>query len=141
MIWLAWKLLTLPIRLALGTIGAVLRTIRWVGPTRLLAFGAGVGAGLALEPKAGEQLRARLGVGSEGGPPASATDLASAVREELARSPRTWHLPQPVVTVAGNRVTLTGEVPHEEARGNLMRTAGAVHGVAAVDDRLTVAVS
>jgi hypothetical protein len=139
MIWLLWKLLTLPIRLVLGTLGTVVRTVRFFGIGRLAAFGAGVGVGLALEPRAGEQFRARIGVARPGSPPVSAVDLASAVRDELAHSPRTWHLPQPVVTAAGNRITLTGEVPHDEARADLLRTAGAVHGVGAVDDRITVA--
>ena len=139
MIWLLWKLLTLPIRLVFGTLGMVVRTIRFVGLGRLAAFGAGVGVGLALEPRAGEPFRARIGAVRPESPPVSAVDLASAVRDELAHSPRTWHLPQPVVTAAGNRITLTGEVPHDEARADLLRTAGAVHGVGAVDDRITVA--
>ena len=140
MIWLAWKLLTLPIRLVFGTIGMTFKTIRFLGIGRLLSFGAGVATGMAMSPTTGEQLRARLAaVRPPTGPPLSATDLASLVRDELAHSPRTWHLPQPVVTVAGDRVTLTGEVSHESARADLGRTAGAVLGVAAVDNRITVA--
>ena len=139
MIWLLWKLATLPIRIVVGTVGLTLRTIRFVGVSRILAFGAGVGVGMVLEPTHGDQLRARLGRPPAGSPPASPTDLGAAVRDELARSPRTWHLPQPAVSVVGDRVTLTGEVPHDEARVDVGRVAGAVLGVAAVDNRVTVA--
>lgn len=138
MIWLLWKLVTLPIRVVLGTVGLVIRTMRFVGVGRIVAFGAGVGVGVLLEPSKGEQLRASLGRPPKGGPPASPTDLGAAVRDELAHSPRTWHLSQPVVSVQGNRVTLTGEVPHEEARLDLGRVAGAVLGVGAVDNLVTV---
>jgi osmotically-inducible protein OsmY len=40
--------------------------------------------------------------------------------------------------VHGDRVTLTGAVPHDEARLALLRTAGSIAGVRAVDDQLTV---
>ena len=138
MIWLTWKLLTLPIRLAFGTVALTFRTIRFVGVGRMLLFGAGVVTGLALAPTAGAEFRARLArrYGASGAVPPSG--LGDAIRDELAHSPRTWHLPQPEVTVTGGRVTLTGEVPHETARADLGRTAGAVVGVAAVDNRITV---
>ena len=139
MIWLLWKLLTLPFRLVFGTLGLTFKTVRFVGIGRLLFFGAGVGAGLALAPTSGTELRARLAQRRETSATATTgAGLADAVRDELAHSPRTWHLPQPAVTVEGNRVTLTGEVPHDEARADLGRTAGAVIGVAAVDNRITV---
>lgn len=134
MIWLLWKLLTLPIRLVFGTLSATFKTVRFVGVSRILAFGAGVGVGMAVAPTSGEQFRARLADGRA----SAAGDLGETVRYELAHSPRTWHLPQPVVSVEGNRVTLTGAVPHETAKGDLGRTAGAVVGVAAVDNRVTI---
>ena len=137
MIWLLWKLLTLPIRVVFGAISLTFKTVRFVGVSRILAFGAGVGVGMSVAPTSGEQFRARL-AGAQASAWSAAGDLGETVRYELAHSPRTWHLPQPVVTVDGNRVTLTGEVPHETARGDLARTAGAVIGVAAVDNRLTV---
>lgn len=71
---------------------------------------------------------------------AAPADLAEEVRRELAHSTRTWHLPQPSVIVVGGRVTLTGEVPPETARADLGRTAGAVVGVSAVDNQITVTV-
>lgn len=137
MIWLLWKLLTLPVRLVFGTLSATFKTVRFVGVSRILAFGAGVGVGMAVAPTSGEQFRARLADGRASAASA-AGDLGETVRYELAHSPRTWHLPQPVVSVEGNRVTLTGSVPHETAKGDLGRTAGAVVGVAAVDNRVTV---
>ncbi len=138
MIWLLWKLLTLPITVALGTLGAAYRTVRFVGVGRILAFGAGVGVGLAMAPTTVTELRARLAKRHESVRTTPGTPLGDAVREELSHSPRTWHLPQPAVAVEGNRITLTGEVPHEEARADLGRTAGAVVGVVAVDNRITV---
>ncbi len=138
MIWLTWKLLTLPVRLVFGTLGLTFKTVRFVGFGRLLAFGAGVGTGLAVAPTTGVEFRARLAELSGGVTSAPSGDLGEAVRHELAHSPRTWHLPQPTVTVVGNRVTLTGEVPHDTGRVDLGRTAGAVAGVGAVDNRVTV---
>lgn len=137
MIWLLWKLLTLPVRLVLGSVKLTGRTIRVVGIGRILAFAAGVGTGLAVAPTDGRRFRAAVldrqqSLASTGG------DLAATVRYELSHSPRTWHLPQPSVAVDGGRVVLTGSVPHEEARMDLVRTAGAVPGVRAVEDLLTV---
>ena len=137
MIWLLWKLMTLPIRVVFGVISTTFKTVRFVGVSRILAFGAGVGVGMSIAPTTGEQFRARL-AGVQASASSAADDLGETVRYELAHSPRTWHLPQPVVSVEGNRVALTGEVPHETARADLGRTAGAVVGVAAVDNRLTV---
>lgn len=133
MIWLIWKLLTLPIRIVFGVVGLASKMIRFVGIGRIAAFGAGVGTGLALDEKTVDGLKRRLSAGTDDQP--GGGDLAAVVREELAGSPRTWHLPQPDVTVVGNRVTLTGTVPHDEARLDLGRVAGAVRGVGAVDNR------
>lgn len=138
MIWLTWKLVTLPVRVVFRVLGLSVRTIRFLGIGRILAFAAGVGTGLAVAPTSGRELRAVLrerqqSLAATGG------DLAAVVRHELANSPRTWHLPQPTVNVdEGRRVVLTGVVPHEDARHDLLRTAGAVAGVRAVDDHLSV---
>ena len=45
MIWLLWKLLTLPIRVVFGALSLTLKTVRFVGVSRILAFGAGGSAG------------------------------------------------------------------------------------------------
>lgn len=137
MIWLTWKLITLPFRLVFGVLGISYKTVRFVGVSRILAFGAGVGTGLAIGPEKGAAFRRT--VARRVNAVAAPVDLADEVRKELAHSPRTWHLPQPAVVVEGGRVTLTGEVPHETARADLGRTAGAVVGVTAVDNRITVA--
>jgi len=135
-IWLLWKLLTLPLRVVLGVLKLVFGTVRFVGVTRIAALGAGVAAGRALAARDRADAPA---TGSDGGPRTPATgDLAAAIRHELATSPRTWHLPQPDVTVQGDRVALAGTVPHEQARLDLVRTAGALAGVRAVDDHLVV---
>ena len=137
MIWLTWKLLTLPIRLVFGTVKWNVRIIRFVGVGRILAFGAGVGVGMAVAPASGKELRAAV-LGAQQSVAATGGDLAATVRYELANSPRTWHLPQPTISVLEGRVTLRGEVPHDDARADLVRTAGAVVGVRAVVDELTV---
>ena len=137
MIWLLWKLLTLPIRLALGSLKVVLGTVRFVGLSRIAAFGGGVAVGMAVAPVPGKELRANLAQ-TQQAVAATGGDLAAVVRYELSSSPRTWHLPQPAVRAEGDRIVLTGSVPHDDARLALVRTAGAVVGVRAVDDRLVV---
>jgi hypothetical protein len=134
MVWLTWKLVTLPLRLLVIAV----RTVRFLGVGRILAFGAGVVAGVTFAPRLDARWRDRLSVRRLAGPDVPAPDLADAVRHELAHSPRTWHLPQPGVSVQSGRVVLTGEVPHEEARADLGRTAGAVAGVTAVENRVEV---
>jgi hypothetical protein len=138
-------LLLLPFRLvALGArIGAVLawfggRTARFIGLRRLALVALGVAIGLLLAPVPGAELRRRIGerLGELGGRPP--VDLAERVREELAASPRTWHLPQPAVVVESGTVVLTGEVPHATAAADLARTVAGMKGVVEVDNRLTV---
>jgi BON domain len=136
-IFILWSLLTLPIKIALGLVKLVLRTIGFIGISRIAAFGAGVGVGVSMAPKPADQLRSGVAAKEEA-KAARGGDIGSAVRHELATSPRTWHLPQPGVTVQGDRVVLTGSVPHDEARLALLRTAGSVTGVRAVDDHLTI---
>ncbi len=138
MIWLTWKLLTLPFRIVFGTLGLTVRTIRFVGVSRIVAFGAGVATGMAVAPVPGRELRAQVLPAAGAGGTAAPGDLAAVVAAELASGPRTWHLPQPAVTVADGRVTLTGPVPHDEARLALVRAAGAIAGVRAVEDHLSV---
>lgn len=137
MIFLLWSLLTLPVKLVLGVVKLVLRTIGFIGLSRIAAFGAGVGVGVAMAPKPAAQLRNAVAAQEEA-KAARGGDIGATVRHELATSPRTWHLPQPGVTVHGDRVTLTGAVPHDDARLTLIRTAGSVTGVRAVDDHLTI---
>lgn len=137
MIWLSWKLVTLPFRVLFAAFGLTYKAVRLVGVSRIAAFGAGVGVGMAVGPETTATVRD--GIARRLGSVDSPVDLADMVRSELAHSPRTWHLPQPVVAVDGDRVTLTGDVPHATARADLARTAGAVIGVAAVENRIVVA--
>ena len=147
MMFLLW-LVTLPFRIALGFTGLTLktgyRTGRMVGYGRLFWVGVGVGVGMLVAPGPGRELREKLkarideysggGAGGGGGD----TELADRVRFELTHSPKTWHLQQPRVEVAGGRVTLRGEVDGEEGRTALLQAAEAVPGVLGVDDQLTV---
>jgi hypothetical protein len=145
MIWLLWKLITLPIRLTVGStkLGVMTgyRTGRLLGYRRLFVFGLGVGVGMLLAPVPGRVLRAKLQerlAGAGGGAGRGGGDLTERVRFELSHSPRTWHLPQPDVSVIGERVVLRGRVPHEEGRADLVAAAAAVAGVGHVDDQLAV---
>ncbi|HJR26740.1 MAG TPA: BON domain-containing protein [Acidimicrobiales bacterium] len=129
---LLFRLAFLPPKLAL-------RIVRIVGVRRLVVFGAGVGVGLLVAPTTGAETRARLQRAIEARRPVGDVDLAERVRFELSHSPRTWHLPQPLVEVSGAVAVLRGQVPHETGRADLERTAAAVAGVTRVDNQVTVA--
>lgn len=135
------KLLWLPFRLVLGTtkfgVKTGYRTGRIVGYRRLVVFGAGIAAGMLLAPGPGAELRSKLRRRLEARGVTDA-DLLERARFELAHHPRTWHLPQPDVTVSGRRVTLRGEVPDDAARSEMVRAVSALPGVATVDDRLEI---
>jgi hypothetical protein len=115
------------------------RIIRAIGLVRLAILAVGIGIGLLIAPTSGVELRDRLRRRLEEQRDVSGDlVIAQRVREELAQSPRTWHLPQPEVEVAGGTAILTGEVPHLSGRADLERIAAAVAGVVAVDSRLVV---
>ena len=142
MLTLPFRLVGLGFKLGTGSAKVTHRTVRLVGYRRLFVFGTGVAVGLLIAPVPGDKLRAKireaieqLGVGGANGP----VDVATAVRDELASSPRTWHLPQPAVTAAEGTVTLSGEVPHATAAADLERAARTVRGVVEVDNRLRIA--
>lgn len=148
------RLLLLPFRLVWGTTKVSAKTGYRVGHLlgyrRMFVFGVGVGVGLLVAPTPGRELRAKLqealagaGIGpgsssSGGGAPANA-DLGERVRQHVRQAPRTWHLPQPVVTeVTPGRVRLDGEVADDAARRDLETTVSQVDGVVSVDNRVTV---
>lgn len=115
------------------------RVVRLVGLRRVVVFGLGVAVGLLVAPTTGAEARARLRRLLEERRPVGDQDLAERVRFELSHSPRTWHLPQPVVDVVGNVAVLRGQVPHEAGRLDLERTAAAVPGIVEVDNQVAVA--
>lgn len=121
------------------SVGTTYKAGRWVGLSRLLAFGLGVAVGLAVAPSSGRELRDRLAreVAARRAP-ASDDAVADRVRYELSHSPRTWHLPQPAVEVAAGTAILTGGAPHETGKADIERATAAVPGVAEVESHLVV---
>jgi BON domain len=152
------RLLLFPVKLALRLLGFTLkvgyvsgrvpvrltgRSVRFLGVRGLFFLLVGVAVGLFLAPMPGAELlrkvQALLQQGSGGPAPGGDDDLAGKVSFELAHAPRTWHLDQPEVSVGAGRVILRGSVPGEDAREELARVAGAIPGVEAVDNQVTVA--
>ncbi len=113
------------------------RSLRWVGLRRLILIGIGASVALLLTPVTGAEMRRRLSrLVARRVPDA---DLAARVRHELSHSPRTWHLPQPSISVLQGRVVLAGEAPHTTGRADLERVVSAVPGVVSVDNEIIVA--
>jgi hypothetical protein len=148
------RLLYLPVKLGLSAVESAFQAGRFAGEvsvsagrgtTRLLgvrgtlALLLGIGLGLAFAPVPGRDLRARVKAWLARRPGVSDADIADRVTFELEHAPRTWHLPQPTVTVARGRVVLGGHVAHESSRGELGRVAAAVPGVSGVDNLIEVA--
>jgi osmotically-inducible protein OsmY len=146
------RIILFPLKLALSLLGITLkvgyvagkvpvkvsaRSVRVVGFRGVLFLVVGVAIGLLLAPEAGKESRLKLQRLLEGGGTTDG-DLVEKVSFELAHAPRTWHLDQPDVAVTGGRVTLRGSVPGDDAREELARVAGAVPGVAGVDNLVTV---
>lgn len=115
------------------------RTSRRLGLTRIGVFAAGVGAGLLVAPGPGAELRERLRRRWEDRTrPSSDVDIEERVRQELAQSPRTWHLPQPEIEVVAGTAIVTGEAPHPSGKTDIEQAVAAVPGVVEVDSRLVV---
>ncbi len=136
------RLFFLPARVGIGTtklgVKTGFRAGRLLGYRRLVVFAAGVGVGVLVAPTSGAEMRARLQRAIDERRPSGTGDLAERVRFELSHSPRTWHLPQPLVEVVGRTAVLRGQVPHEAGRNDLERTAAAVAGVAEVRNQVVV---
>jgi hypothetical protein len=145
-----FRLVSLPFRLMWGTTKISTRSAyragRLVGYRRIFFFSAGVAVGLLVAPTTGEELRRKLqetfadyGGGVATAPSTDNLELAERVRQHVRQAPRTWHLPQPVITeVSPGVIRLDGAVADETARRDLEVTAQQVDGVAEVDARLVV---
>ena len=121
------------------SVGSTWKAGRAVGVSRLLAFAAGVAIGLLVAPSSGRELRDRVrDEVTKRRAPVSDDAVAERVRYELSHSPRTWHLPQPAVEVAGGKAILTGGAPHETGKADIERATSAVPGVTQVESRLVV---
>jgi hypothetical protein len=153
MLRLLVRLITLPIRLAFFAVGVSFRVGQAVAavPVRMtgrlgrllgirgaLALVGGLALGLLFAPGPGRDLRRRLMDLAARQAATSDADLAERVAFELEHAPRTWHLPQPAVTVVAGRVALSGMVDQEAARDELGRVAAAVPGVSAVENLMVV---
>jgi osmotically-inducible protein OsmY len=113
------------------------RSLRWVGLRRLVLIGLGATLALMITPVTGSEMRRRVSrLVARRVPDA---DLAARVRHELSHSPRTWHLPQPSISVLQGRVVLAGQAPHATGRADLERVVAAVPGVVSVDNEIIVA--
>ena len=113
------------------------RSLRWVGLRRLVLIGLGATLALMITPVTGSEMRRRVSrLVARRVPDA---DLAARVRHELSHSPRTWHLPQPSISVLQGRVVLAGHAPHATGRADLERVVAAVPGVVSVDNEIIVA--
>jgi len=147
------RLLLLPLRIALGAVATGFRVGRAVGGmpvrvtsrfSRLLGFRAvlallvGLALGLLFAPGPGRELRERLRALSAARRATSDAELTQRITFELEHAPRTWHLPQPEVTVVAGRVVLSGAVELASAREELGRVASAVPGVSAVENLVVV---
>jgi hypothetical protein len=147
------RLLLLPLRIALAAVATGYRVGRTVGgvPVRItsrfsrllglravLALLVGLALGLLFAPGPGRELRERLRALSAARRATSDADLTERITFELEHAPRTWHLPQPEVTVVAGRVVLNGTVELASARDELGRVASAVPGVSAVENLVVV---
>jgi osmotically-inducible protein OsmY len=113
------------------------RSLRWVGLRRLVLIALGATLALMITPVTGSEMRRRVSrLVARRVPDA---DLAARVRHELSHSPRTWHLPQPSISVLQGRVVLAGQAPHATGRADLERVVAAVPGVVSVDNEIIVA--
>ena len=126
------------VRLVLLPVKIVFGVVRRVGFLRVATLAVGAAVGMLLAPERGAELRERLRHELERRRAGSDTDLARRVRVELSHNPRTWHLPQPTVSVDDGRVTLAGQVPDAAARDELVRVATGLAGVRDVVDALQV---
>lgn len=114
------------------------RAVRIAGVKGVVLFVLGAVVAVLVTPVTGRQLRSRLFALAAGGGKPSDADLEAAVVAELGHAPRTWHLDQPDVRVRQGVVTLSGAVPHQTARDELVTVAGGIPGVVDVDDQLRV---
>ena len=126
------------VRLVLLPVKIVFGIVRRVGFLRVATLAVGAAVGMLVAPERGAELRERLRRELERRRAGSDDDVAQRVRAELSHHPRTWHLPQPTVSVVAGRVTLTGQVPDAATRDELVRVATGLAGVQDVVDALQV---
>lgn len=122
-----------------------LQAARIIGYRRVALLATGAAIGALVTPVAGAELRAKIIAEYKRRRAGTEPSVEQRVRDHLAKSPRTWHLPQPEVVAvaigdtAGWEIILAGEVPEETARVDLEQATRSVAGVQSVDNRLRVA--
>ena len=120
------------------------RIVGFIGYRRVGLLTVGAAAGAVLSPVSGAELRRRIAEEIHRRRAGTEPTVEERVRQHLAQSPRTWHLPQPEVVAvsvgdgAGWQVILAGEITDDSARRDLEQASLSVTGVESVDNRLRV---
>lgn len=132
------------LRVVVAPIKVANRIVGFIGYRRVGLLVVGAAAGAVLSPASGPELRRRIAEEIKRRRVGTEPTVEERVRQHLAQSPRTWHLPQPeVVAVAvgdgsGWQIILAGEISDSSARSDLEQASLSVTGVASVDNRLRV---
>ena len=131
------KMVTTPIK-------ASFRVAKFIGYRRVALLGIGGAIGALVTPVSGSELRSRVRAEITRRRAGTEPSVEDRVRQHLAQSPRTWHLPQPEVVAvripesAEWKIILAGEVTDDVSRRDLELASLSVSGVETVDNRLRV---
>ena len=88
------------------------RAVRLVGYRRVGLLMVGAAAGAVLSPVSGSELRRRIAEEIHRRRAGTEPTVEERVRQHLAQSPRTWHLPQPEVVAVTRRIRFPAMMSH-----------------------------